>query len=77
LGNFLGDVVLLVLLLVEMHKRAVGKLSAEVFYKLQIGKTAWVVGGWFVLLVVYRGALVMMVLEWRVWGSVVFDVLYM
>ena len=69
--------VLLVLLLVEMHKRAVGKLSAEAFYKLLIGKTAWVVGGWFVLLVVYRGALVMMVLEWRVWGSVVFDVLYM
>ena len=77
LGNFLGDVVLLVLLLVEMHKRAVGTLSAEAFFKLQIGKTAWVVGGWFVLLVVYRGALVMMVLEWRLWGSVVFDVLYM
>ncbi len=69
--------VLLALLLVEMHKRAVGTLSAETFYKLQIGKTAWVVGVWFVLLIVYRGALVMMVLEWRAWSSVVFDVFYM
>ena len=69
--------VLSVLLLVEMHKRAVGTLSLEAFYKLQIGKTAWVVGGWFVLLIVYRGALVMMVLDWRVWSSLVVDVLYM
>ncbi len=68
---------LLILLLVEMHKRAVGTLGPEAFYELQIGKTAWLVGAWFVLLVVYRGALAMMVLEWRVWGSVVFDVLYM
>jgi hypothetical protein len=77
LANIPGDVVLLVMLLVEMHKRAVGTLSSELFYKLQLGKTGWVVGGWFLLLVVYRGSLVMMVLDWRVWSSLVVDVVYM
>jgi hypothetical protein len=77
LVNFLGDVVLLVLLLVEIHKRAVGTLSSEFFYKLQLGKLVWVVGGWLMLLVVYKGSLVMMVLDWRVWSSLVVDVVYM
>jgi len=70
--------VLVVLLLVEMHKRAVGTLSEEMLYKLQTGKTAWVVGGWIVLLGVYKGQLVEMdVLDWRVWSSLLVDLIYM
>ncbi len=69
---------LVVLSLVEMHKRAVGTLSEEIFYKLQTGKTAWVLGGWIVLLGVYKGQLVEMdVLDWRVWSSLLFDLMYM
>ena len=69
--------ILLVIILVEMHKRAVGTLDGEWFYKLEIAKTAWVVGGWVVLLGVYRGLLVMMVVDWRVWSSLVVDLIYM
>ncbi|KAN0089354.1 hypothetical protein V8E51_019614 [Hyaloscypha variabilis] len=76
--NLIGNLVLVVLLLVEMHKRAVGTLSEEMFYKLQTGKTAWVVGGWIVLLGVYKGQLVEMdVLDWRVWSSLLVDLIYM
>lgn len=77
LANFLGDVIVLVVTLVEMHKRAVGTLSKEWFFKLQVGKTAWAVGGWVVLLGVYRGMLVMMLLDWRWWSSVLVDVVYL
>ena len=74
--NLIGDLVLLVLLCVEMHKRAVGTLDEEKFYKLQIGKAAWVVGGWLLLLGVYKGQLVeMAVLGWRVWSSLLVDLL--
>lgn len=76
-ANFLGDVILLVMILVEMHKRAVGTLDGEWFYKLEIAKTAWVVGGWVVLLRVYRGHLVMMAVDWRVWSSLVVDLIYL
>ena len=69
---------MLVLLLVEMHKRAVGTLEEEKFYKLQIAKGAWVVGGWLLLLGVYRGPLVeMAVLDWKLWSSLLVDLLYM
>jgi len=76
--NLIGDLVLLVLLLVEMHKRAVGTLDEERFYKLQIGKTAWVVGGWLLLLGAYQGQLVeMAVLDWKVCSSLLVDLVYM
>jgi hypothetical protein len=70
-------VVFLLVILVEMHKRAVGTLSKELFYKLQIGKTAWVVGGWVILMGVYRGTMVMMLLDWRAWSSLVVDLVYL
>ncbi|KAE9365292.1 hypothetical protein N431DRAFT_488489 [Stipitochalara longipes BDJ] len=76
--NLIGDLVLLVLLLVEMHKRAVGTLDEENLYKLEIGKTAFILGGWVCFLGVYKGQLVeIAVLNWRVWSSLLVDVVYM
>lgn len=65
------------MILVEMHNRTVGTLNREWFSKLQAGKMAWVVGGGVVLLIVYRGLLVIMLLDWRWWSSAVVDAVYL
>ena len=73
----LGFVILLILILVQSHKRAVGSWGVEKIYKLEVGKAAWVVGGWVVLLVVYQGRLLMMRFELSVWIALLFDVVYL
>jgi hypothetical protein len=60
-----------------MHKPAVSGLSQDGLYRLEAGKTAWIVGGWLLFLGLCKGHLVLTLLNAGIVLALGWDVVYL